>query len=59
MKNYIEEHKEKIQYTLINKKAGEEVTLNLKFPENYVENLKGKDVKFDVKINEVKERVRI
>lgn len=42
---------------LIGHKAGEEVTLNLKFPEDYVENLKGKDVKFDVKINEIKVRV--
>ena len=42
---------------LIGHKSGDEVTLNLKFPENYVENLKGKDVKFDVKINEIKARV--
>ena len=42
---------------LVGHKAGENVTLNLKFPEEYVENLKGKDVKFDVTINEVKERV--
>lgn len=38
--------------------AGEEKTLNLKFPENYqAEDLKGKDVIFKVKINEVKERL--
>lgn len=42
---------------LIGKKTGEKVTLNLKFPKDYVENLKGKDVKFDVTINEVKTRV--
>ena len=42
---------------LIGHKAGEKVTLNLKFPEDYVENLKGKDVKFDVTIHEVKTRV--
>jgi trigger factor len=41
---------------LIGHKQGEKVTLNLKFPENYVENLKGKDVIFDVTINEVKTR---
>ena len=41
---------------LIGHKQGEKVTLNLKFPENYVENLKGKDVTFDVTINEVKTR---
>ena len=42
---------------LVGHKSGEEVTLNLTFPENYVENLKNKDVRFDVKINEVKARV--
>lgn len=42
---------------LIGHKSGETVTLNLKFPENYTENLKNKDVKFDVTINEVKTRV--
>ncbi len=42
---------------LVGHKAGEKVTLNLKFPEDYVENLKGKDVKFDVTIHEVKTRV--
>ena len=42
---------------LVGHSAGEEVTLNLKFPENYVENLKNKDVKFEVKINEIKARV--
>lgn len=42
---------------LVGHKTGEKLTLNLKFPEEYVENLKGKDVKFDVTINEVKTRV--
>jgi trigger factor len=42
---------------LVGKKAGDNVTLNLKFPENYTPELKGKDVKFDVTINEVKERI--
>ena len=38
-------------------KAGETKELNLKFPENYVEELKGKDVTFTVTVNEVKTRV--
>lgn len=42
---------------LVGHKAGEEVTLNLKFPENYVDHLKNQDVKFEVKINEIKARV--
>ena len=42
---------------LVGAKTGETRTLNLKFPENYVEDLKGKDVVFTVKINEVKTRV--
>lgn len=42
---------------LIGHKTGDKVTLNLKFPEDYVENLKGKEVKFDVVIHEVKTRV--
>ena len=42
---------------LVGHKAGEKVTLNLKFPEDYMENLKGKDVKFEVTIHEVKTRV--
>lgn len=41
---------------LVGLKAGEEKELNLKFPENYVEDLKGKDVTFKVKVNEVKTR---
>lgn len=42
---------------LVGHKTGDKVTLDLKFPEDYVENLKGKDVKFDVVINEIKMRV--
>ena len=42
---------------LIGKKTGEEVELNLTFPENYVEDLKNKAVTFKVKINEIKTRV--
>jgi len=42
---------------LVGHKAGEKVTLDLKFPENYMENLKGKDVTFEVTINEIKMRV--
>lgn len=39
---------------LIGHKTDEEVVLNLTFPENYVEDLKGKDVVFTVKIHEIK-----
>ena len=42
---------------LVGAKSGETRTLNLKFPENYVEDLKGKDVVFTVKVNEIKTRV--
>ena len=42
---------------LVGLKAGEEKELNLKFPENYIEDLKNKDVTFKVKVNEVKTRV--
>lgn len=42
---------------LIGMKTGETKVLNLKFPENYVEDLKGKDVVFTVSVNEVKTRV--
>ena len=42
---------------LIGKKENEEVELKLKFPENYVEDLKGKDVTFKVKIHEIKTKV--
>ncbi|MBR1413644.1 MAG: trigger factor [Bacilli bacterium] len=42
---------------LLGLKVGDTKTLNLKFPEDYVEDLKGKKVKFDVKVNEIKTRV--
>jgi len=42
---------------LIGMKTGEEKELKLKFPENYTEELKGKDVTFKVKVQEIKERV--
>lgn len=42
---------------LVGLKAGDEKELNLKFPENYIEDLKNKDVTFKVKVNEVKTRV--
>ena len=42
---------------LIGMKTGETKDINLKFPENYVENLKNKDVTFTVTIKEIKERV--
>ncbi len=41
---------------LIGLKAGAKKTLNLKFPENYVADLKNKDVKFEVEVMEVKTR---
>lgn len=41
---------------LIGLKVGEKKTLNLKFPENYIEDLKNKDVKFEVEVNEIKTR---
>lgn len=42
---------------LVGHKTGDKVTLDLKFPENYVEHLKNKDVTFVVTIKEVKMRV--
>jgi trigger factor len=42
---------------IIGMKKGETKELNLKFPENYTEDLKNKDVKFTVKVEEIKERV--
>ncbi len=43
---------------LIGMKAGEEKTIDLKFPDEYhVENLKGKDAQFEVKVNSVSEPV--
>ena len=41
---------------LIGMKVGETKELNLKFPEDYVENLKGKDVTFKVTVKEIKEK---
>ena len=41
---------------LIGLKSGESKSLNLKFPEDYVDNLKGKDVVFDVTVREIKTR---
>ena len=41
---------------LVGMKVGETKTLELKFPENYVEDLKNKDVTFEVTVNEVKTR---
>ncbi len=42
---------------LIGMKIGETKELNLKFPEDYVADLKGKDVTFKVTIREIKERI--
>ena len=42
---------------VIGMSIGEEKELNLKFPEDYVDNLKGKDVLFKVKLNLIKRRV--
>ena len=39
---------------LVGHKAGEKVDVNVKFPENYTEELKGKDATFECKIHEVK-----
>lgn len=53
-KNFIEGFEE----GLIGKSAGDEVTLNLKFPDEYGnEDLKGKDTEFKVKVNLVNETV--
>ena len=41
---------------LVGHKAGEHVEVNVKFPENYVEDLKGKDAVFACDIHEVKEK---
>lgn len=41
---------------LVGVKAGESKNVNIKFPENYVENLKGKDAVFAVTVHEVKEK---
>ena len=42
---------------LIGMKVGETKDIKLKFPENYVDNLKNKDVTFTVTIKEIKERI--
>ncbi len=42
---------------LIGMEIGETKELNLKFPDNYVQDLKGKDVKFNITIREIKERI--
>jgi trigger factor len=42
---------------LIGLSVGSEKELNLTFPENYTEELKNKDVTFNVKVNEIKTRV--
>ncbi len=42
---------------LVGMKVGEEKVLKLKFPENYTEELKNKDVEFTVTIKEIKERI--
>lgn len=41
---------------LVGAKAEESKNINIKFPENYVENLKGKDAVFAVTVHEVKEK---
>jgi len=42
---------------LVGMKVGEEKELNLKFPEEYTKELAGKEVKFNVTIREIKERI--
>lgn len=42
---------------LIGHKQGDKVDVNVKFPEEYVENLKGKDALFKVTIKEIRTRV--
>ena len=42
---------------LVGMKVGETKDLNLKFPENYTEDLKNKDVVFKVTVKEIKERI--
>lgn len=43
---------------IVGMKVDETKELNLKFPEDYVDELKGKDVTFTVTIREIKERVK-
>ncbi len=42
---------------IVGMKVGEKKTLDLQFPEDYTPELKGKKVKFDVTVREIKERV--
>lgn len=42
---------------LVGIKAGEARTVNVKFPENYVAELKGKDARFEVSCSDVKEKI--
>ena len=42
---------------LVGLSVGSEKVLNLKFPENYTDTLKNKDVEFTVKLNKIKRRV--
>ena len=42
---------------IVGMEVGETKTLNLKFPEEYTKELAGKEVKFDVTVREIKERV--
>ncbi len=42
---------------LVGMKVGETKELNLKFPDDYVADLKGKEVKFNVTIREIKQRI--
>lgn len=42
---------------VIGMEVGETKELNLKFPEDYVADLKGKEVKFNVTVREIKERI--
>jgi len=42
---------------LIGAEAGKEIDVNITFPEEYVEDLKGKDAVFKVKVKEIKTRV--
>lgn len=42
---------------LVGIKAGEERTITVKFPDNYVQNLASKEAKFEIKCHEVKETI--
>ena len=43
--------------SIVGHQAGEEFDINVTFPDNYVEELKGKDATFKVKLHEVKQKV--